>query len=170
MILLSHRNIYKHMRSVQKVSSHVIWKRHLLKKIQETLYIGQWHFSPLQSRHLGTSHSSPCISSTVQNILQNPLLESPSATLSVFPEFYLWSEISFSKVILFWGKARSCKVPNLGCRGAESPGWFDVLPKNSARDVIHEQAHCHDEAANYQLPIAVAIFIVCISHPWRTLR
>ena len=28
-------------------------------KIQETLYIGQWHISPLQSRHLGTSHSSP---------------------------------------------------------------------------------------------------------------
>ena len=28
-------------------------------KIQETLYIGQWHLSLLQSRHLGTSHSSP---------------------------------------------------------------------------------------------------------------
>ena len=28
-------------------------------KIQETLYIGQWCLRPLQSRHLGTSHSSP---------------------------------------------------------------------------------------------------------------
>ena len=28
-------------------------------KIQETLYIGQWYLSPLQSRHLGTSHGSP---------------------------------------------------------------------------------------------------------------
>ena len=28
-------------------------------KKQETLYIGQSHLSPLQSRHLGTSHSSP---------------------------------------------------------------------------------------------------------------
>ena len=27
--------------------------------MQETLYIGQWHLSPLQSRHLRTSHSSP---------------------------------------------------------------------------------------------------------------
>ena len=49
-------------RSVQKVSSHAMWKidiywgRH---KIQETLYKGQWHLNPLQSRHLGTSHSSP---------------------------------------------------------------------------------------------------------------
>ena len=24
-------------------------------------------------------------------------------------------------------------MPNLGCRGAESPGWFDVLPKNCTR-------------------------------------
>ena len=36
-------------------------QRHLLKKIQETLYTGQWHLSPLQSRHLGTSHSCPSI-------------------------------------------------------------------------------------------------------------
>ena len=34
-------------------------KRHVLKKIQEALYLGQWCFSSLQSRHLGTSHSSP---------------------------------------------------------------------------------------------------------------
>ena len=30
------------------------------------------------------------------------------------------------------GKAKSCRAPNLGFRGAESPGWFDVSPKNSA--------------------------------------
>ena len=46
---------------VQKISSSVIWKRDIYwrrYKIQETSYIGQWCFSPLQSRHLGTSHSS----------------------------------------------------------------------------------------------------------------
>ena len=51
--------------SVYKVSIHVIWKietfleedtRH---KKHCNLYIGQWHFSPLQSKHLGTLHSSP---------------------------------------------------------------------------------------------------------------
>ena len=36
---------------------------------------------------------------------------------------------ALSKVILILGKARSCRHPNLGCREAESCGWFDVLPK-----------------------------------------
>ena len=37
-------------------NSDIYWRRY---KIQETLYIGQWCLSLLQSRHLGTSHSSP---------------------------------------------------------------------------------------------------------------
>jgi len=36
------------------------------------------------------------------------------------------------KAILALGKIRSCREPNLGCRGADSPGWFDVLPKKKA--------------------------------------
>ena len=35
--------------------------------------------------------------------------------------------------MLVLGKARSLSEPNLGCRGAESPGWFDILPKNCRR-------------------------------------
>ena len=27
-------------------------------------------------------------------------------------------------MILVWGKVSSCRVPNLGCKGEESPGWF----------------------------------------------
>ena len=65
-------------------------------------------------------------------------------------------------MILVLGKARSHRVPNLGCSGAESPGWSDVLPKNSAQDVMHEQVHCHDEAASHQLPIATAFWIISI--------
>ena len=104
------------MRSVQKVSSHTRWKIETFigYKIEETLYKGQWHFSPFPSRYLGTSHSSPCVSSTVQNTLQNPLLELPSAAPSYFPESYHWSEISsLSKAILVLGKARSPRTPNL---------------------------------------------------------
>ena len=56
---------------------HIHWRRY---KIQETLYLEQWHLSLLQSRHLGTSHSSLGISST----LQNPLLEPPSAASLYF--------------------------------------------------------------------------------------
>ena len=61
------------------------------------------------------------------------------------------------------GKARSHRAPNLGCRGAESPGGFDVSPEISAQDVMHEQVRCCDEAASHQLSIAAAIFIVIAS-------
>ena len=89
--------------------------------------------------------------------------QSLSASPSYFPEPHWWSEISsLSKVILILGKARSCRVPNLGCRVSKSPGWSYVLPKKSALDVMHEQAYCHDEAANHQLPIAVAFWIIWI--------
>ena len=65
-------------------------------------------------------------------------------------------------MILVLGKVRSLRAPNLGCRGAESPGWFDVLAKNSAGDVIHEWVHCGDEVANLLLPIAVAFWVIQI--------
>ena len=118
---------------------------HLLRKIQKMLYIGQWHLSPLPSRYLGTSHSS--------NLHQT--------APSYFLECHLFSEISsFSKLILVLGETRSHKAPNLSCMGPESPGWFDVLPKNSAWDVMHEQACCCDEAANCQLPIATGFWII----------
>ena len=82
------------------------------------MYIGQWCLSPLQSRHLGTSHSSP-------NGQQLPC--------SIFLESHWQFKFSLlSKVILVLGKARSHRAPNLGCREVESPGWFDVLLKNSA--------------------------------------
>ena len=89
--------------------------------------------------------------------------QSPSALPSYFPEFHRWSEISsHSKVILVLGKARGRSEPNLSCRGAESPEWFDISPKNSARDMMHEHVRCCDEAANIQLPIAVAFWIIWI--------
>ena len=69
-------------------------------------------------------------------------------------------ESSLSKVILVLAKAKSHRAPNLGCRGAESPGWFDVSPKNSTQDMMHEQECCGDEAANHQVPIAVAFWIM----------
>ena len=37
-------------------SRDIYWRKY---KIQKTLYTRQWHLSPLQSRHFGTSHSSP---------------------------------------------------------------------------------------------------------------
>ena len=86
-----------------------------------------------------------------------------SAASLYFPESHRWSEISsLSKVILVWEKARSHRVTNLGYRGAESPGWFDVSPKHSAQDVMREQACCHGGAASHQLPIPLAFWIIRI--------
>ena len=65
-------------------------------------------------------------------------------------------------MILVLGKNRSRRAPNLGYRGAESPWQFDVSPKSAAQDLLHEQAHCCDEAANHQLAIAAAYWIIQI--------
>ena len=83
------------------------------------MYIGQWCLSPLQSRHLGTSDSSP---------------SRHQLPCCIFLISHQWCEIfSLSRVILLWGNTRSCRAPNLGCRGAESPGWFDVTTKNCTK-------------------------------------
>ena len=88
--------------------------------------------------------------------------QSPSAAPLYFPESHWESEISsLLKVILTLGKSRSHRAPNLGCSGAESPGWFDVLPQTSAWDVMCDGVPC-DEAANHQLPIAVIFWIISI--------
>ena len=85
----------------------------------------------------------------------------PSAAPSYFPESHQQSETSFLlKVILVLGKARNLRVPNLGCRGPESPGWFDILLKNSSWDMMQEWACCHDEAANHQLLVAADFWII----------
>ena len=125
------------------------------------MYIGQWHVSPLQSRDLRTQHSSPRVSSTLQNTLQNPLLELPSAVPLYFPESHRQTEnSSLSKVLLVLWKARSHRVPNLGCGGAESPGWFGVSQKISW-DMMHERVHCLMKLPVInQLPIAAASWIV----------
>ena len=86
--------------------------------------------------------------------------QSPSADPSCFPESHWQSEISsLSKVILVLGKPKvtARQVWSVGGGGTESPGWFDVSPKNSARDVMCKRVHCCDKAASHQLPIAVAL-------------
>ena len=72
------------------------------------MYKGQWLLSPLHSRHLGISHSSPnhhqlphCISLTLINGLKT---------------------LPFQRWFLVLRKARSPRDPNLSSQGAESPG------------------------------------------------
>ena len=140
-----------HMGSVQKVSSHVIWKMETF--IEED-----------------TRYKKHCTQDNDDSDLFKISTLGPYKILPIaincpiyFPKSHRQYEISsLSKVILLLGKARSHRVTNLGCRGSESPGWFDVLPKNSSQNMNHERVCCHDEAANHQLPIAAASWIIWI--------
>ena len=73
----------------------------------------------------------------------------------------VWNLLPFKSDFTF-GKSQKSQGTNLSCRGAESPGRFDVLSENSARDVMDELTHCPDEAANHQLPVAEAFWITGI--------
>ena len=69
-------------------------------------------------------------------------------------------------MILVFGKARSLRAPNLGCRedGAESLGRFDVSPKKLCMRRDAWVGRCRDEAANHQLVI-VAHSCGLLNHP-----
>ena len=120
----------------------IYWKRY---KIQETLYIGQWRPSLLRSGHFGTSHSFPNRHQLPHRIFLN------SATV--------WN-LSLSKVTLVLGKARSRRVPRLGCRGAKSSGWLMLGKKETAQVVMHEQAH-----VVMNLPITSCHSCSLLNHP-----
>ena len=82
----------------------------------------------------------------------------PSAVPLYFPESHQQSEISFlSKVILFWEK------PEVAGRQIWAVGGLSHLDDLMfCWKTLHEQAHCCDEVANHQLPIAVAFSIIQI--------
>ena len=92
------------------LATHYEKQRRLLKKVRDTR----------NTVHRTVTPPSP--SEQAPGDL-TPSSQWPPAAPSYFPESHQWSEISFlSKVILIWGKARSCWTPSLGWRGAESPG------------------------------------------------
>ena len=87
----------------------IYWRRY---QIQETLYIGQWHLSPLQSSTLGPhtvlpfAISSPIVFSWILSMVWNL--------------FLFKGDFSF-------GKRQKLQGVKSGLSGAESPGWFDVF-------------------------------------------
>ena len=111
--------LHMYMRSVQKVSSHILWQiETFLEEDTRNIVRRTMTQSPSKWAPWDLTQFS----------------QSPSAAPSYFPESHWQSEISSpSKVILVLGKARCLRVPNLGHRGSESPGWFDVSPKNCTR-------------------------------------
>ena len=65
----------------------IYWRRY---KTQETLYIGQWCLSPLQSKHLGTSHNSPNHHQLPCCIFLNPADNLKSVPFQRY--FYFWEK------------------------------------------------------------------------------
>ena len=84
----------------------IYWRRY---KIQETLYTGQWHLSPLQGRHLGTSHSSPDCHQLPHRIFLNlidSLISLPFQRLSWNSRdtmnFFLEQHVSVQLLYIMW--------------------------------------------------------------------
>ena len=63
-------------------------------------------------------------------------------------------------MILVLGKARSLRAPILGCRRSWITWVIRCFTKNPCTGCERELVHCHDEAANHQLPIAAAFWII----------
>ena len=70
----------------------------------------------------------------------------------------VWNLFPFKGDFSFW-KNQQLQGTKSGLWGADSPGWFDVAPKICGRHG-HEWAGCPDEAANHQLSIAAAFWII----------
>ena len=92
----------------------IYWRRY---KIQETLYIGQWHLSPLQNKHLGTSHRALPVS------ISCPVVFS-------WISLMVWNLFPFEGNLVL-GKARCHRAPNLGYR------WLSHL-----EDLMFHQKLC----------------------------
>ena len=85
--------------------------RHLLKKIQDTKNIVHRTMMPQSLLKQ--------VPWDLTEFSQSPL----SAAVLNFPETHQRSEIcSISKVTVVFGKASSCRAPNVGWEVAESPG------------------------------------------------
>ena len=105
--------------------------------------MGQWRLSRVQGRHLGTSNRSPSHHQLSRRICLNLINGLKS------PPFQTW--------FWFWEKPEVAEHQICALGGLSHLGDLMVHQKT-----MHEQAHCHDEAASHQLPIAVASWIICI--------
>ena len=126
------------MRSVQKASSHVLWKIEI--------FIGE---------------------DTRSTVHRTMTPQAPSITIScpiIFTQISLvvWNLFPFKGDFSF-GKAKSHRAPNLGYMGAESPGWFDISPKTLHKAwCMRGHTWCRDEAADHHLPTAATVWIIQI--------
>ena len=143
--------IYAYTMSVQKVSIHVVWKTETFIE-EDTRY--KKHYTQ------DNDTSVPFKGGTLGPHTVLPIAISCSIIFS-WISLMVWNLFPFKGDFSF-GKNQKLQGAKSGPYAAESPGWFDVLPINSAQDMLREQAHSCDEAANHLLPIAAAFWIIQI--------
>ena len=96
--------------------------------LYETFYIGPWHLSPLQSRHLRTSHGSPSCHQLPSHIFLNDIYG--LKFLSFQRWFWFWekSEVSGHQILSVEGLSLTWVIWCFGkklCRTCEA--WADSL-------------------------------------------
>ena len=140
------------MRCVQKVSSHVIWK------IEVYIENDTWY-----KKHY-TSDNDALAPFKVGTFGSHTILPIGISCPIIFSwiSSMVWNLFPFKGDFSF-GKSQKSQGAKSGPLGglSESLGWFDVSLKSSVWDMMHERLCC-DEAANHQVPIAVAFWIIQI--------
>ena len=128
------------------------------------MYTGQWCLSSLQSRHLGTSHSAPSISSTVHNTGKSFVGIAISCLIVLsWISSTLWNVFPFKGDFSF-GKSQRMQ----GEKSGLEVGWdtwviYCFTKKLCMRhDAWAGLGWCCDEAANHQLPIVEAFWVIWI--------
>ena len=86
------------------------------------MYIEQWRLSPLQRRHLRTSHSSPSLHQLPCHIFLN-LIDGPKS-------------LPLQKWFEFWEKPEITRHQVWAVGGLSHLGDFEVLPKKSAQGML----------------------------------
>ena len=131
-----------YMKSVQKVSSHIIWKIETFIE-EDTRYKKQCvhgtmiPLSPLQSRHLGTSHNSP-------NHHQLPTMFSWIST-TIWNLFLL----PFQRLFSFWEKAEVTGHQIWAVSGLSHLGYLMFNQKT-----LHKTQHMSGHIVVMKLPIS----------------
>ena len=137
-------------RSVQSVSSHVIWK---IETFIEEVTRSKKHCT----QDNGTLVPFKVVT-LVPHIVFPFAISCPIIFLNLIHGL---KSLPFQRWFWFWEKPEvtGCQIWVVGLL---SHLWDLMFHKKTAWDVMHEQVCCHDEAANHQLPIAVTFWIIPI--------
>ena len=135
------------MGSAPKVSSHVLWKIETFTE-EDTRYKEQC-----------TQDHDTSVSFKVGSLGPHtcPPIAISCPVVFSWISWMVWNLFPF-KGDLSFGKSQKLQSAKSGLQGAESPWWFDVLPKNSSLDVLSWWS--------YQSPVAHSCSLLNLNSFW----